>query len=140
MTENEVLIKTPEEAIETIKSNMPTSGYQMLRESLDMAIKALEEIQQYREIGTVEECRKALIENLMQEIPLAENVHIFRDIIENQPTAFDKEKVIEELNEKADYARNRWLNSTKEGQTKYWEGKENGIREAIEIVKKGGIE
>ena len=42
MTENEVLIKTPEEAIETIKSNMPTSGYQMLRESLIMAIGALE--------------------------------------------------------------------------------------------------
>lgn len=60
MTENEVLIKTPEEAIETIKSNMPTSGYQMLRESLDMAIIALKEIQQYREIGTVEECRKAM--------------------------------------------------------------------------------
>lgn len=58
MTENEVLIKTPEEAIETIKSNMPTSGYQMLRESLDMAIIALKEIQQYREIGTVEECRE----------------------------------------------------------------------------------
>ena len=60
MTENEVLIKTPEEAIETIKSNMPTSGYQMLRESLDMAIIALKEIQQYREIGTVEECREAV--------------------------------------------------------------------------------
>ena len=60
MTENEVLIKTPEEAIETIKSNMPTSGYQMLRESLDMAIAALKEIQQYREIGTVEECREAV--------------------------------------------------------------------------------
>lgn len=60
MTENEVLIKTPEEAIETIKSNMPTSGYQMLRESLDMAIIALEEIQQYRGIGTVEECREAM--------------------------------------------------------------------------------
>mgnify|MGYP001622976845 CR=1 FL=1 len=59
--------------------------------------------------------------------------------ISNCPTAFDKGKVIEELNEKADYARNRWLNSTKEGQTKYWEGKENGIREAIEIVEKGGI-
>ena len=59
MTENEVLIKTPEEAIETIKSNMPTSGYQMLREALDMAISALKEIQQYREIGTVEECREA---------------------------------------------------------------------------------
>ena len=60
MTENEVLIKTPEEAIETIKSNMPTSGYQMLRESLDMAIIALKEVQQYREIGTVKECRKAV--------------------------------------------------------------------------------
>ena len=60
MTENEVLIKTPEEAIETIKSNMPTSGYQMLRESLEMAITALKEVQQYREIGTVEECRVAV--------------------------------------------------------------------------------
>ena len=60
MTENEVLIKTPEEAIETIKSNMPTSGYQMLRESLDMAIIALKEVHQYREIGTVEECRGAV--------------------------------------------------------------------------------
>ena len=28
-------------------------------EALDMAISALKEIQQYREIGTVEECRKA---------------------------------------------------------------------------------
>ena len=60
MTENEVLIKTPEEAIEKIKSNMPTSGYQMLRESLEMAITALKEVQQYREIGTVEECREAV--------------------------------------------------------------------------------
>lgn len=60
MTENQVLIKTPEEAIETIKSNMPTSGYQMLRESLEMAITALKEIQQYRAIGTVEECREAV--------------------------------------------------------------------------------
>ena len=60
MTENEVLIKTPEEAIETIKSNMPTIGYQMLRESLEMAISALKEIQQYHEISTVEECREAV--------------------------------------------------------------------------------
>ena len=60
MTENQVLIKTPEEAIETIKSNMPTSGYQMLRESLEMAITALKEVHKYREIGTVEECREAV--------------------------------------------------------------------------------
>ena len=67
-------------------------------------------------------------------------IDMVMDDIDEAQTAFDKEKVIEELNEKADYARNRWLNSTKEGQTKYWEGKENGIREAIEIVEKGGIE
>lgn len=35
------LINTPNEAIEVIKSNMPTSGYEMLRESLEMAIEAL---------------------------------------------------------------------------------------------------
>ena len=38
---NSKLIRSPEEAIETIKANMPTSGYQMLREALDMAIEAL---------------------------------------------------------------------------------------------------
>ena len=37
----ERLINTPEEAIETIKANMPTSGYYMLREALEMAINAL---------------------------------------------------------------------------------------------------
>lgn len=49
-----------EEAIEIIKSNMPTSGYQMLKESLNMAIEALKEVQQYREIGTVEEYQEAM--------------------------------------------------------------------------------
>ena len=78
MTENEVLIKTPEEAIETIKSNMPTSGYQMLRESLDMAIEALKEIQQYREIGTVEECRKAVEKQKAKKIVYESN-SVFSD-------------------------------------------------------------
>lgn len=55
ITMTEKLIRNENEAIEAIKANMPTSGYQMLRESLDIAIKALEEIQQYRAIGTVEE-------------------------------------------------------------------------------------
>lgn len=34
--------KEAKEAIKTIKSNMPTRGYEMIRESLDMAIIALE--------------------------------------------------------------------------------------------------
>lgn len=37
-------------------------------EGLDIAIKALEEIQQYRAIGTVEECRKAM-EKQKPQIP-----------------------------------------------------------------------
>lgn len=36
-----------------------TPGEIMELKKRDMAIKALEEIQQYREIGTVEECQKA---------------------------------------------------------------------------------
>ena len=60
MTENEKLVRDETEAIECLKSNKPTSGYLMLQESIDMAIKALEEIQKYRKIGTVEECRAAM--------------------------------------------------------------------------------
>lgn len=55
MTENEKLIKSYADAIDCLKKNKPTSGYYMLQESVDMAIKALEEVQQYRQIGTVME-------------------------------------------------------------------------------------
>lgn len=60
MTENEKLIKSYADAIDCLKKNKPTSGYYMLQESVDMAIKALEEVQKYRKIGTVEECRKSV--------------------------------------------------------------------------------
>ena len=76
--------------------------------------------------------RKALIENLMQEIPLAENVHIFRDIIENQPTAFDKEKVIDELKSAENYL---YVNGARITNFKFIHP-----LTAIEIVEKGGIE
>ena len=66
ITMTEKLIRNENEAIEAIKANMPTSGYQMLRESLDIAIKALEEIQQYRAIGTVEE-----VEQNARDLPKA---------------------------------------------------------------------
>lgn len=54
-----------DEAVEIIKSMRPGCGEKPtytegeLCKAYDMAIKALEEIQQYREIGTVEECREA---------------------------------------------------------------------------------
>lgn len=56
---------TPEEAILRIKAHMevhklrePQAAY--ITEALNMSMTALKEIQQYREIGTVEECREAV--------------------------------------------------------------------------------
>ena len=43
------LVNTNEEAIKVIKSNYPTSGYEMLKEALDMAIKALERCDEINE-------------------------------------------------------------------------------------------
>lgn len=52
------LIRNEAEAIDCLKKNRPSSGFYMLQESVDMAIQALEEIQQYRVIGTMEELRE----------------------------------------------------------------------------------
>lgn len=54
---------TDDEAIERIKYRMHTAGQVAGKggmEDLEMAIKALEEIQQYRTVGTLEECRAAV--------------------------------------------------------------------------------
>lgn len=59
MTENEA-IEELQNSIDLAK--MCTQNYERKREiqGYEMAIKALEEIQQYRAIGTVEECREAI--------------------------------------------------------------------------------
>ena len=53
MTENEVL-----EIIKYTKEIIPKSNYAGI-EALDIVISIIKEVQQYREIGTVEECREA---------------------------------------------------------------------------------
>ena len=52
----------PEEAIEELRKLRPRGGIipQKRAEMIDFAISALKEIQQYREIGTVKECREAV--------------------------------------------------------------------------------
>lgn len=62
MTENEA-IKELETSINLAK--MCTHNYERKREiqGYEMAINALEEVQQYRAIGTVEECRAAVERN-----------------------------------------------------------------------------
>jgi hypothetical protein len=59
MTENEA-IKELETSIDLAK--MCKQNYERKNEiqGYEMAIKALEEVQQYRQIGTVEECREAV--------------------------------------------------------------------------------
>lgn len=59
MTENEAIAKM-KYRIKTV-TNMAGKGADgKAYEDMEMAIEALEEIQQYRAIGTVEECREAM--------------------------------------------------------------------------------
>ena len=50
----------PEEAIEIIESAKQFYKPKIVSEAFETAITALKEIQRYREIGTVEECREAV--------------------------------------------------------------------------------
>ena len=52
--------------------------------------------------------------------------------IKNQPTAYDIGKVVDELEKLADASSDHMYES-------YFDGKEDGIREAIEIVKQGVV-
>lgn len=52
-------------------------NYSVKQESLDMAINAIEEIQQYRAIDTVEECREA-VERMKPKKPV--KVHDMEDL------------------------------------------------------------
>ena len=54
----------------------------------------------------------------------------FPQIIDNQPTAFDTEKVVEQLEEKIEIT---WKHD-------YLGGRKDAFKEAIDIVKKGGVE
>ena len=51
-------------------------------ETIDTAISALKEIQQYREIGTVEECREA-VEKQKPKKPIPINYQDYADKIDN---------------------------------------------------------
>lgn len=62
---------TPEEAIERLEylesaldGYPPETGINDVFAAIDTAIEALKEIQQYREIGTVEECREVVEKRL----------------------------------------------------------------------------
>ena len=65
MTENEAILRIKDH-MEIHRLKEPRAIY--ITVALSMAIAALKEIQQYREIGTVEECREAVEKQKPKEI------------------------------------------------------------------------
>lgn len=55
------------------------------------------------------------------------------DVISNQPTAYNVDKVVEELNE-------QWNDVSCIDDDMYCIGVANGLAKAIDIVKRGGVE
>lgn len=79
--------------------------------------------------------RKSLIENLNKCAP-EHYTALVNDLIMKEQTAFDKEKVIEELRSEA----SRWHESGVEFKDENEKGVAAGFRLATHIVEKGGIE
>lgn len=79
--------------------------------------------------------RKSLIENLNKFAPEHYNT-LINDLIAKEPTAFDKEKVIEELKKYADIAFE--TDDAYGSEVAY--GEWTAYKQAEEIVVKGGIE
>lgn len=59
---------TPEESIEIIETTKVLYKPKAVQDAFDMAVNAIREVQKYREIGTVEECREA-VEKQKQKKP-----------------------------------------------------------------------
>lgn len=60
------------------------------------------------------------------------------EAVDEQPTAFDVDKVVEQLEKLADEANDKILESG--GLQLYYDGYEDAMRTAVEIVKGGGVE
>ena len=59
-------------------------------------------------------------------------------VIDEQPTVFDVDKVVEQLEKLADEANDKILEAG--GLQLYYDGYEDAMRTAVEIVKGGGVE
>lgn len=61
-----------------------------------------------------------------------------KEIIDEQPTVFEVDKVVEQLEKLADEANDKILEAG--GLQLYYDGYEDAMRTAVEIVKGGGVE
>lgn len=91
--------------------------------------------------------RSDLIHKIRGIVPGSQDVDFIIGLIENQPTAFDAEKVIEQLEEKTDFLKDctKYGNKDAEQQEKSYSTMmmyevADLVEDLIDIVKKGGVE
>lgn len=82
--------------------------------------------------------RKSLIENLNKFAP-EHYTALVNDLIMKEPTAFDKEKVIEKINREIEYHHEKSKIASMEIRA-YSDGAERAYRLLRSIVEKGGVE
>ncbi len=111
-------------------------------DAIDVAIKALEEVQQYRKHGVTLEsalnnmCDLAAAENLIEEYRAIGTPEECRAAMEKQPV-FNMDKVVEQLQKISDEAHDLIMVSDS---PQYYDGYEDGVDKAIDIVKAGGVD
>ena len=95
--------------------NVSPLVYKGREERANTILAMVEELKQYREIGTPEECRA---------------------VMEKQPV-FNMDKVVEQLQKISDEAHDLIMVSDS---PQYYDGYEDGVDKAIDIVKAGGVD
>lgn len=78
-----------------------------------------------------------LLQNILGE-PIQKIIDRYIHIVDNQPTAFDVDKVVEQLEKLANEANDKILEAG--GLQLYYDGYEDAMRTAVEIVKSGGVD
>lgn len=169
MTENEA-IKELETSIDLAK--MCTQNYERKNEiqGYEMAIKALEEVQKYRKIGTVEECREAVEKQTAKKVKSISPVkdgdsyvgligrcpccgNYEQETAEMMEKAFEKSrlydpgKVVKQLEERTAFLKycTKYGNNTTEQQSKSCDTMmmyevKDLVDDLLEIVKAGGAD
>ena len=81
-----------------------------------------------------------LIEDILNSMPTGSARGVFRAFIEQQPTAFDVDKVVEQLENKKFSAFMTLANTGNEHLDMIYENVGNCIDETIKLIKAGGID
>lgn len=98
---------TESEAIEAIQFDLEIGGEihsQVLRDATDVAIQALEEVQQYRKIGTVDECRTAREKQIPKKPDFTEDKEFALCLCCNCKGLLNKQKYCDNCGQKLDWS------------------------------------